>query len=86
MDNIFYIGNKALYMVLILSSVPVIVATVVGIVVALLQAITHIQEQTLPFGIKLLTVCAALFMTAPWFVSSLKSFAAEVLVMAFQIP
>lgn len=60
MDNIFYIGNKALYMVLILSSVPVIVATVVGIVVALLQAITHIGEQTLPFGIKLLAVCAAL--------------------------
>ena len=46
MDSIFYIGNKALYMVLILSSVPVIVATVVGIFVALLQAITHIQEQT----------------------------------------
>lgn len=60
MDSIFYIGNKALYMVLILSSVPVIVATVVGIVVALLQAITHIREQTLPFGIKLLAVCAAL--------------------------
>ena len=63
MDNIFYIGNKALYMVLILSSVPVIVATVVGIVVAILQAITHIQEQTLPFGIKLLAVCAALFIS-----------------------
>ncbi|ENA4997029.1 type III secretion system export apparatus subunit SctS [Escherichia albertii] len=86
MESIFYIGNKALFMVLILSAVPVMVATVVGILVALIQAITHIQEQTLPFGIKLLAVCAALFITAPWFVSSLKNFSAEVLTLAFQLP
>ena len=47
---------KALYIVMILSLPPIVVASVVGIVVSLVQAITQLQEQTLSFGIKLLAV------------------------------
>ena len=47
---------KALYLVMILSLPPIIVASVVGIVLSLIQAITQLQEQTLAFGVKLLAV------------------------------
>lgn len=85
MDMIFYVSNKGLYLILLLSALPVIVATVVGLLVALIQAVTHIQEQTLPFGVKLLAVCCCLFVSAPWFISTMRHYAVEVLDLAFRI-
>ena len=57
---------KALYIVMILSLPPIVVASVVGIVVSLVQAITQLQEQTLSFGIKLLAVGVTLFLMGKW--------------------
>ena len=57
---------KALYLVMILSLPPIIVASVVGIVLSLIQAITQLQEQTLTFGVKLLAVGLTLFLLAKW--------------------
>lgn len=56
---------KALYLVMILS-LPPIVASVVGIVLSLIQAITQLQEQTLAFGVKLLAVGLTLFLMGKW--------------------
>ena len=47
---------RALYLVMILSLPPIVVASAVGIVLSLIQAITQLQEQTLTFGVKLLAV------------------------------
>ena len=57
---------KALYLVMILSLPPIIVASVVGIVLSLIQAITQLQEQTLAFGVKLLAVGLPLFLMGKW--------------------
>lgn len=57
---------KALYLVMILSLPPSIVASVVGIVLSLIQAITQLQEQTLAFGVKLLAVGLTLFLMGKW--------------------
>ena len=45
---------------------PIIVASVVGIVLSLIQAITQLQEQTLAFGVKLLAVGLTLFLMGKW--------------------
>lgn len=58
--------NQALILVLLLSMPPIIVATVVGVLVSLLQALTQIQEQTLGFAIKLIVVTVVLLFTASW--------------------
>lgn len=58
--------NEALLLVLILSMPPIIVATVVGVLVSLLQALTQIQEQTLGFAVKLIVVTLVLLLTAGW--------------------
>jgi type III secretion protein S len=58
--------SKALYLVLWLSLPPIIVASVVGTLFSLFQALTQIQEQTLSFAIKLIAVMATLTVAAPW--------------------
>ena len=51
---------QALWLVLLLSAPPVIVAAIIGLVIAFLQAATQIQEQTLSFAVKLIAVMATL--------------------------
>lgn len=58
--------GKALYLVLWLSLPPIIVASVVGTLFSLFQALTQIQEQTLSFAVKLIAVMATLALTARW--------------------
>lgn len=57
---------KALYLTLWLSLPPIIVASVVGTLFSLFQALTQIQEQTLSFAVKLIAVMAMLALTARW--------------------
>lgn len=64
-DIIGYLA-RALMLVLLLSLPPIIVASVVGTLVSLLQALTQVQEQTLSFGFKLIAVGVTIFVTAPW--------------------
>ncbi|WP_380178190.1 EscS/YscS/HrcS family type III secretion system export apparatus protein [Kalamiella sp. sgz302252] len=82
MENIAFAGNKALYLILSLSALPIIVATIVGLLVGLFQTITQLQEQTLPFGLKLLSVILCLFMIAGWYGDILLNFSRELLAMA----
>ena len=57
---------KAVYLVLMLSMAPIVVATLVGLLVSLLQALTQIQEQTLGFAVKLIAVTITMLLTARW--------------------
>ena len=84
MNNILYIGNAALITVLKLTAVPVALATVVGIIVGLFQTVMQIQEQTLPFGLKMLTVFASIFILIQWFSAEMLNFATQAFSMAFK--
>ena len=65
---------KAMVLVLILSLPSILVATVVGLMVSLLQALTQIQEQTLGFTVKLIAVVIVLLVTARWIGSEIMGF------------
>ena len=56
--------NDALWLVLILSAPPIIVASVAGLLVAIVQAATQIQEQTLQSTAKFFAIVLTLFVTA----------------------
>jgi type III secretion protein S len=64
--TIMFLASRCLLLVLILSGPPILVATVVGVAVSLLQALTQIQEQTLSFAIKLIAVAVTIFATSAW--------------------
>ena len=59
-------ARKCLILVLQLSLIPIIVATVIGILVSLLQALTQIQEQTLGFAVKLIAISLTILACASW--------------------
>ncbi len=82
MDEIVYLSNKAMLLIVILSAIPVIVATAVGLLVGLLQTVTQLQEQTLPFGIKLLAVFGSLFMISGWLADKVMHYTLEVFTAA----
>ena len=47
---------QALMLVLTLSLPPIIVATVTGLLLSFIQAVTQLQEQTMSFAVKLISV------------------------------
>ncbi len=58
--------RQSMFLVLMLSLPPIFVASIVGLMFSLFQAITQLQEQTLSFGIKLIAVSITLFLSAGW--------------------
>jgi len=66
---------KALMLILMLSAPAVLVAAIVGITVSLVQAVTQIQDQTLSFAIKLVTVTITIVLMASWLGDELYNFA-----------
>jgi type III secretion HrpO family protein len=59
-------AQTCLLLVLKLSLIPIIVATVIGVLVSLLQALTQIQEQTLGFAVKLIAISITLLVCSSW--------------------
>jgi flagellar biosynthesis protein FliQ len=57
-----------------LGGPPLLVALVVGLVIALLQAITQINEATLAFVPKVLALCAALVLLGPFMLATLSAY------------
>jgi type III secretion protein S len=52
--------TEAMLLVMILSMPPIVITSVVGIVVSLLQAMTQVQEQTMSFAIKLIVIAVTI--------------------------
>ncbi len=63
--------ENALVLVVMLSAPPLVVAIVVGVLVSLVQTVFQVQDQTLPFAIKLVSVGLVLALTAAWIGSEL---------------
>lgn len=58
--------EKALVLVVMLTAPPILAAVVSGMLVSVLQSLFQIQDQTLPFAVKLIAVGIALYMTGRW--------------------
>ncbi|MBR8313149.1 EscS/YscS/HrcS family type III secretion system export apparatus protein [Burkholderia dolosa] len=82
MGDVAYASNKGLYITLMLIVGPVAVATIVGLVVGLIQTVTQLQEQTLSFGIKVLAVSLCLFLLAGWYGEVMLAFSREMIELA----
>ncbi len=65
--GVLELAMQSLVLMLQLSMPPIIVASLAGLLVSLIQAITQLQEQTLAFGVKLVAVTVTIMMMAGWF-------------------
>lgn len=71
--------------ILLLASPILIVALVVGLIVAIFQATTSIQEQTLTFVPKLISILGMLALLGSWMFTSLEQYTIELFEMISQI-
>jgi flagellar biosynthetic protein FliQ len=71
------IGQAAIWTVVIAASPGVIAAMLVGILIALLQALTQVQEITLTFVPKIIAILLVTALTAPFIGAVIFSFAEQ---------
>ena len=74
MQQITYITQEALFLILICSGPPVVMSLVVGFMVSVFQATTQIQEQTLSFAPKVVVVFGVLGLSGAWIGAQLMRF------------
>ena len=63
-SDVMQLVQQALWLVLVLAAPPVLAAALSGLFVALIQAATQLQEQTLQFAVKFIAVTITVFVTA----------------------
>jgi flagellar biosynthetic protein FliQ len=68
------LSREAIYVLISISAPVLILSLVIGFVIALLQALTQIQEATLTFVPKILIVYTSMIILAPYMLSKLKVF------------
>lgn len=73
------IGRDALYILLKMSAPVMIVSLVVGLIVALFQALTQIQEMTLTFVPKIIAIFLTLMIALPFMGATLGDFNEELM-------
>jgi type III secretion HrpO family protein len=77
--EIYQLSYHALLLILILSGPPILISTAIGLLVAVFQAATQIQEQTLSFTVKLIATILTLLLMGGWLGSQMLQFANNIL-------
>lgn len=75
---IFQYSYESLLLILIISGPPILFASIIGIFVAIFQAATQIQEQTLAFAIKMVAVMATVIFMGGWLGGLVLQFANQI--------
>ncbi len=68
------IAREALWLIIICSAPLLLVSLVVGLVISIFQTITSIQEQTLTFVPKILSIFITLILCGGWIMDNVVSF------------
>jgi type III secretion system export apparatus protein len=84
MNEIIHAGLQAIWLVIVLSAWPVLVATAIGLLIGAIQTVIQLQEQTLPFGVKLFGVGLCLYVGAGWAGKTLLAWSTELIRLALR--
>lgn len=82
-STILDLTRQALMLVLLLSLPIVAIATVTGLVVAILQAVTQVQDANIGIAVRLIAVMVALVLLSGWLGSEVLRFAQQALERVF---
>ena len=74
-SEIYELTYRSLMLILILSGPPIIISMILGLFVAIFQAATQIQEQTLSFTVKLFAVVLTIMILGRWLSAQIFTFA-----------
>jgi type III secretion protein S len=82
--EIYQLSYQALILILLLSGPPILISTMLGLMVAIFQAATQIQEQTLSFMVKLLAVMLTLLFMGGWLSAQIVQFTNGIMMNFFK--
>ena len=83
-EQITHVVRQTLLTALELSTPFLSIALIVGILISLIQSMTHMQEMTLSFVPKMVIVAAALAIFFPWMLKILTKFTNNLLVYQWE--
>ncbi len=75
------IGREGIWTLIIVSAPAMVIGLAVGIVIALFQALTQIQEMTLVFVPKIIAIFVVLMLTLPFMGEVLASYTNHVMAL-----
>lgn len=78
MNAYVQLARDALWLVVILSLLPLLASLVVGLLISFFQALTQIQEQTLTFVPKIIVTIIVILITANFMLSQLIVFTQKI--------
>ena len=73
-DNVTMIVRTALYTIIKCSAPMLLVSLIVGLAVSIFQTVTSIQEQTLTFVPKVISIFAAIMLLGHWIINEVITF------------
>ena len=76
-DAIMDVAINSMSVAITLAAPILLVSIVVGLAVSIFQATTHIQEQTLTFVPKVLSIVGVLLLLGSWMLSVMSNFITE---------
>lgn len=79
--DIVYLIQNGIFQVLKMALPVLLAALIVGLVIAILQAVTSIQEQTLTFVPKILTILLVIALLGSFMFSSLRDYTIRIFQM-----
>ncbi|MBO0585770.1 flagellar biosynthesis protein FliQ [Sporosarcina sp. E16_8] len=77
-ELVIEIAERAIWVILLTSGPLLILALVTGLSVSIFQATTQIQEQTLAFVPKIVSVLVGVVVFGPWMLARVTTFAADI--------
>ncbi len=79
-DMVIDIGQRVMEVTTILAGMVLLPALGVGLMVAMFQAVTQINEMTLTFIPKLIAVAVVMTLAGPWMLGLLMDFTTELII------
>lgn len=73
-DVVTAIISDAIYVIIKTSAIPLLISLVVGLIISIFQTVTSIQEQTLTFVPKILTMFLGLMLFGHWMLNNMIDF------------
>lgn len=77
-ESVIEIGQSAVTTAIMVAGPMLLAGMVVGLIIAIVQAATQINEMTMTFVPKILAVFVALIVSLPWIMSKLTAFTVDI--------
>lgn len=76
-DAVMDVAINSMSVAILVAAPVLLISIIVGLAVSIFQATTHIQEQTLTFVPKVLSIVGIILILGPWMLSILTNFVTE---------